>query len=298
MMKSSKIFLLMPLVLLAAAAGCRDGKNARAAKPAPSSEARYAGKLQVEILPRIATAAEDLQLLYTGREAVLYRWEKNGQPISGENGDRLSRSRYARGDQITALASVNGEEGRAVLAIENAAPQVSSVAVGPDHICRGVDIAATPAAVDADGDQVSYSYQWLLNGEALSGDSPTLKGDRFQSGDRVSLKVTPHDQYEAGAVYSTQSFLIPNAAPHFVSAPPETFRGSTYVYYAKARDADGDSISYALLSGPSGTKIDSSTGRLEWQVSGQSQNYPVEIEARDSRGLTALQKYSLSITIP
>jgi len=288
----------MPLVLLAATAGCRDGKNAPAARPAPPAEARYAGKLQVEILPRNATAAEDLQLLYTGREAALYRWEKNGQPISGENGARLSRSRYARGDRITALASVNGEEGRAVLAIGNAAPQVTSVAVGPEHICRGVDIAATPAAVDADGDPLSYSYQWLLNGEALPGDSPTLKGDRFKSGDRVSLKVTPHDQYEAGAVYLTQSFLIPNAAPHFVSAPPETFRGSTYVYLAKARDADGDSISYSLLSAPSGTKIDSSTGRLEWQVSGQSQNYPVEIEARDSRGLTALQKYSLSITIP
>lgn len=297
-MKTSQVLILLPLILLAATAGCRDGKTPPVVKSNAPGAVRYAGSLQVQILPKVATAAEDLQLLYAGRQSALYRWEKNGQLIAGENGARLSKSWYARGDRITARASVNGEEGRATLAIENSVPQVTSVAVGPDHIYRGVDITATPSAVDADGDPVRYSYQWLVNGKTLSVDSPTLQGDRFQSGDSVSLKVTPHDQHEAGAVYPTQSFVIPNAAPHFVSDPPESFSGTTYVYLAKAEDADGDAISYALLSAPPGTKIDRSTGRVEWQVAGPSQKYPIEIEARDSGGSTALQKYALSITIP
>ena len=290
---------LCALVFLAAGLGsCTRGDKSPAVKGTQHHEVRYAGKLKVGILPEIPTAAEDLQVVFSGGGSVAYRWEKNGQEIEGEKGARLAKKWFSRGDRITAVVTANGEEGRASLTIESAPPQVVSVSVTPENICRGVDITAVPVGSDADGDPVRYSYKWIVNDQEQPGDTPVLRGDRIKCGDRVSVKVTPSDSYGAGREYATQSFVIPSAAPYFVSHPPTTFSGDTYIYEARAEDPDGDAISYALVSPPSGMTINNNTGRLEWQVARQTRNYDVEIEAKDSKGASARQRYTLAITIP
>jgi hypothetical protein len=155
-----------------------------------------------------------------------------------------------------------------------------------------------PAGTDADGDPIGYSYRWLVNGQEQPGETPVLKGDRFKCGDRISVKVTPSDGNGTGREYVTQAFTIPGAAPVFVSRPPTTFSGDTYIYEVRAEAPDGDTINYALVAAPPGMTIDSRTGRLEWPVTRQAHNYDIEIEARDSKGASARQKYTLAITIP
>lgn len=296
-MAELKSFLLVFLLLAAGLAGCSKGAKPPEAKRPQHQDIQYAGKLAVRILPEVPTAAEDLQVIFTGSGSAAYRWEKNGVVIAGEQGARLAKKWYARGDMITAVVTAKGEEGRASLTIENALPEVTSVAVSPENICRGVDITATPAGADADGDPIGYSFKWIVNGEELSEDTPVLKGDRFKCGDRVSLKVTPHDDYGTGRAFATQAFVIPEALPRFVSSPPTSFSGNTYVYDAKAEAPDGDAISYALVSAPPGMTINRSSGRIEWQVSRESREYTIEIEAKNSKGLCGYQRYSLAITI-
>ena len=249
------------------------------------------------MLPEYPTAAGDMQVVFTGRGNVTYRWEKNGQVIAGEEKPFLSSKRFSRGDIITVVVAANGEEGIATTTIGNSPPQVTSVAVSPENICRGVDITATPQAFDADGDPIRYSFRWVINGEELPEDTPVLKGDRFNSGERLSLKVTPMDDQDSGDEYATQAFTVPNCAPFFVTTPPKSFEGNTYIYGARAEDPDGDAIRYSLVSAPPGMTINSGTGRLVWKVAGQSGSHDIEIEAKDSNGLSAYQKYTLAISI-
>ena len=297
MTKLMSIVLLVPLLAVALLGCSKEAKSPEAKRPQQPS-VQYAGKLVVRILPEIPTAADDLQVIYTGSGSAAYRWEKNGAVIAGETGARLARKWLTRGDRITAVVTANGEEGRATLSVENALPQVTAVSVTPENICRGVDITAAPTGVDTDGDPVSFTFRWFINGQEVSERSAVLKGESFKCGDKVSLKVTPHDANGAGAEYATQAFAIPPAAPYFVSQPSTAFSGATYVYEAKAVDPDGDVINYALVSAPPGMSINKTTGRMEWQVTGRSGDYGIELEARNSRGGIANQKYTLTVTIP
>src|SRR5205823_10307165 len=60
-----------------------------------------------------------------------------------------------------------------------------------------ISLTATPSSSDADGDTVTYGYQWKKNGTAISGaTSSTLDlsaaghGDK---GDAITVAVTPND---------------------------------------------------------------------------------------------------------
>lgn len=290
----SSLFLLLAAGLFA----CSKGEITAESTNQKQSTVRYAGKLKISIIPEAPTASEDLQVIYSGSGSPTFRWEKNGQVIDGERGQRLARKWFVRGDDITAVVFANGEEGKVSLKVANAPPEVTSVTVSPENICRGVDITAVPAASDADGDQIGFSYTWVVNDQALPEDTPVLKGDKFKRGDRISVRVIPSDGQSAGRGYATQAFTVPAAIPRFVSTPPLTFNGTTYVYDVKANDPDGDTLSYALLSAPPGMTINSNTGRLEWQVKGSTGSYLIEIEAKNSQGLSTTQKYTLNVTIP
>jgi len=58
-----------------------------------------------------------------------------------------------------------------------------------------------------------------------------------------------------------------------------------YSYAIAASDADGDTLSYSLLSGPAGMSVNSTTGQLTWTPSAAG-NEPVSIEVSD--GLLAV----------
>jgi len=180
-------------------------------------------------------------------------------------------------------------------------PRVVSVALNPpDRIYRGVDITAIPEGVDADGDQMSFQYQWVINGEVSPTESSAvLKGDRYKRGDKVSVKVTPFNGEGPGEVYNPLPIIIPNAPPKFTSSPPMEFKSLTYTYYVRAEDADGDPIRFSLTSAPAGMTIDPETGSIDWKIGrGDTGDHNIEVVAEDGFGGKAFQKYTLSITIP
>jgi hypothetical protein len=296
-MNRSRILLFVSFILIAGLSACSKDEKSPQATLQKRVNLHNFSKLSAKILPEEPTVAEDLQVVFTGSGNVRYRWDKNGQLIEGANGPILTRKLFSRGDRITVRIVTNGQEDSASLTIGNAPPQVTSVAVSPENICRGVDLTAIPQGFDADGDSIRYGFKWLINGQELPEDTPVLKGGRFNSGERISLKVTPSDDQDAGKEYATQAFTVPNCAPYFVTTPPTAFEGNTYSYEARAEDPDGDAIRYSLVSAPPGMTINSSSGRLVWKVARQPGNYDIEIEAKDDKGLATYQKYTLSINI-
>ncbi len=186
--------------------------------------------------------------------------------------------------------------------VKNSRPRVVSVHLTPpDQVYRGTDLTAVPKAVDPDGDEVGFRYQWVINGEEPPLDNgPVLGGDRFKRGDQVSVNVTPYDQEGDGEVVKPRPIVIPNAPPKITSTPqPMDFKSLTYIYQATAVDPDGDPLTFSLTSAPQGMTIDPETGKIEWKISrDQAGDQTIEVVAEDGQGGKTIQKYTLSITFP
>jgi large repetitive protein len=89
-----------------------------------------------------------------------------------------------------------------------------------------------------------------------------------------------------------------NAAPIIKSLPGlEVIGGKQYQYQVKAEDINGDSLTYKLLTAPSGMSIDPTTGLVSWNTSvSQIGTERISVEVSDGRGGIAQQDYNLVVT--
>ncbi|MEA5574578.1 putative Ig domain-containing protein [Calothrix sp. UHCC 0171] len=70
-----------------------------------------------------------------------------------------------------------------------------------------------------------------------------------------------------------------------------------YIYDVNALDANGDSLTYSLLSAPTGMAIDQITGEIVWGTSTQKLgNYAISILVNDGRGATDVQNFVIELT--
>lgn len=294
----------LALVLIAAvalAACTKDGNQTTSGSPQregqTASSQPHTGKLDVKILPDAPTVLTDLQALYSGRETATYQWQKDGQPLDGENSLQLSKSRLSKGDRISVVVTAGGEQGDASITIGNSPPEVTSVPFRPENVYAGVDITVAPVGSDPDADAVGFRYHWTINDKEVPEDTPVLKGTLFKRGDKINLIVIPYDQDGEGKPLVSQNMIIPNGPPRIISDPPE-FHGGVYTYQVIAEDPDGDPLSYALASAPPGMSVDARTGMIRWNIDEKSAGtHVVEVIAQDPGGLKASQKYSLTMTV-
>ena len=299
----NRYFGYVVLVLILSSACQRQGGDPSAASvaDAPGRDRVSRETLLVSLVPEAPTVVSTLQAVYnTQGEPVVCRWSLNGAVIDGEESSSLSpRGRFSRGDSVSVIISSGGRSGAASVFITNSPPVIQSIMLNPNAIYRGVDIQIVPKGYDADDDNIRYTYTWKVNEAELAIDSPVLSGDLFKRGDVITVTVVPSDNESAGSPYVGKSIVILNAPPHFVSFPPVDFQGKVYNYTAVAVDPDGDRLTYTLRNGPAGMSIDASSGEVSLSINKTHQGvHTVEIEASDSQGLKAIQKYALTLTIP
>ena len=98
--------------------------------------------------------------------------------------------------------------------IQNSLPVVSNVSLSPDHVKTNDLITATVESHDADGDRLTFSYDWFVNGKVMEDETgATLDGSHFTRGDRVTVWVTPHDDEDDGEVIDSNTVTIQNSLP-------------------------------------------------------------------------------------
>ena len=137
-------------------------------------------------------------------------WFVNDEQVSSE--PLLSGNSLTRGDLVHAESTPDdGDEyGVPLLApsveVGNALPSVLSVSIYPAVAAPTDLLSAIVSTGDSDGDSVSVSYEWLVNGVEVGNES-TLT-DAFGVGDNVLVRVRPNDGIDDGAEVDSDPVVV------------------------------------------------------------------------------------------
>jgi hypothetical protein len=134
-------------------------------------------------------------------------------------------------------------------AVGSSAPEGGAVTITPVVPAAGAALRAeiTTEAIDPDGDAVTYTYVWSVDGEPVEVDGADVPAGRSAAAERWSVAVTASDGEHAGTPFEA-SVVVGNEAP---VAPPIAFSTS----YADERlelvleepvDPDGDPLDLSL----------------------------------------------------
>ena len=233
-----------------------------------------------------------------------YQWLTNNQPIPGAIQATLAKQHFNRGDFISVQVWVvqpgsnKNPVTSDVVMIGNTPPVVKWVGIGPAPPTSTAELKAVASGKDLDNDAVTYTYQWLVNGETVVGpEGPSLANRYFRRGDKVQVAATAFDGTDWGHPNTSIPVIIQNSPPMIVSKLPAQLEGgATYRYETKAEDVDGDTLSYSLQGKPpEGMVIDSKTGVVEWQVviPAKPVTYEYEVVVVDPEGGKSVQKITL-----
>ncbi len=199
--------------------------------------------------------------------------------------------------QLTDLAAETAQQTFSInVALVNQAPVISSTA--PANVLAGDLYSYQIEATDPESDELTYALLTSPSGMSVSSDGLiSWTPANSQIGEHpVELQVT--DRF---GEFDVQVFAVtvidPNSAPEITSTPvSEAIIGTQYQYQITATDANGDAISFSLVSAPTGMTIDSFSGLVSWLPQATDEGiYEIEIQAADSNGATVIQSYSLAV---
>ena len=136
-----------------------------------------------------------------------YRWFRNGTAISGATTSTLNLAQAGNGDRGDAIrvdvtardnSGATSDAASANATVANSAPATGTVKIKPAAPSSDDIVAATASGFsDADGDALTYRYQWFRNGNAIGGATArTLdlaQPGNGDPGDRLDVDVTALD---------------------------------------------------------------------------------------------------------
>ena len=160
------------------------------------------------------------------------------------------------GEQATSSTSVT---------VENSAPEITSVVIDPDPAYTNTDLIAVPSHSDLEGDSVSFTYTWNVNGADIqSGSIDTFASTLFSKNDTISVSVVAEDGQDVSAIV-TESIVISNSlssAPIISiapSAPLEQVDDISCSIDVVSADTDADPVTYSFAWTVDGTPYTSSS---------------------------------------
>jgi hypothetical protein len=135
--------------------------------------------------------------------------------------------------------------------ITNISPEVTSVNLSPADPDTDDVVTATVTTADTDGDAVTVSYAWSVDGTEVAETSSSLDGSvYFDKHQEIAVSVTPNDGTADGNTVTSDSIYAVNTAPEapVISITPSAPKAGTDDLSCNvdtdSYDLDDDSISY------------------------------------------------------
>lgn len=199
-------------------------------------------------------------------ESYRASWEVDGRVVA--TSASLSPSFFSRGQSVVCvLVPVDDfDEGRAVRSaprvVANSLPVLESATIAPAEPTVSDTLSVTLGdATDADGDDITYRYSWLIDGNPV-GEGPTLASG-FSKGQDIAVSVEPFDGLEAGEPVVAATVTVANTAPVVSSvslSPADPVASQVITASVAASDLDGDDLSYRVTWTVDGSIVDGVTG--------------------------------------
>ena len=222
---------------------------------------------------------------------MLYDWTLAGQP-AGSGSSKLMLRDATRGDALT--VTVVASDGRAESEpmtvrgeVGNRPPRIERLMMGPAlEISAGVDVEVQPEAGDEDGDELTFTYRWSVNGEPVDAEGPSFDTRALTKGDVVRVEVLANDGSADSDPLASPEIRVVNLAPRVTSRPVGSAADQAFRYLVEAEDPDGDgSFLFELVDAPDGMEIDASSGEITWRPRhDQSGTHLVHVVVDDQNG--------------
>ncbi|MEW5954999.1 MAG: hypothetical protein AB1626_00480 [Candidatus Micrarchaeota archaeon] len=229
-----------------------------------------------------------------------FQWSEDGAPIPGQTGTVLPASETEKNKVYTCAVTPRDEEGDAGTAgtdsvtVLNTPPTATAVSITPDPAYTADDLYCNATAFDADGDALTYAYQWSEDGVDLPGQNVgTLSAALTTKHRAYGCNATPNDGEAAGPA-GFGSTTVLNTPPAITVTSPnggEKWGGSHSIAWI-ASDADGDNFSMQVLYSPDNgaawTAIASSdndgTEAFDTTASADGDQYLARVSGDDGEG--------------
>ena len=214
-------------------------------------------------------------------------------PVVGQNGTaevEISVS-DSLGASVTQVYSIEVADGQ-----PNQLPVITST---PGFFATtGQTYTYQIVAEDPDGDELTFTLLSDQPGMTLDAATGLLEWTPT-AGDlgTTLVEVVARDPALGGSIQQfSLTVLEANNAPEINSTPPTNLAsGQPFRYDILATDADGDFLTYELVSGPEGFLIDG-VGRTFWIPSAdQIGENEIEVRVTDTRGAFATQSFTVSV---
>jgi hypothetical protein len=219
------------------------------------------------------TATPDAVYDLDGDTVVLdLDWFVDGRKVA--SGTTLPGGSYIKSQEIYVLATPNDGEhdgtpvkSNTVTSV-NAPPTITSMAITPNPLFS--DLAASVAIVtdDFDGDTVTLSYEWTINGTAYGTTSTTsVPSTETKRGDEVSVTVTTNDGDVDGDVATDAVTVKILLKPPGLTIDPEQPESKDDLFCevtTETVDADGEEVSYVFSWTVDGVAYKGTTTTTDW----------------------------------
>jgi len=243
-----------------------------------------------------------------------YEWLRNGAPVAGATGPSLDLSVAGHGDRgDTITVRVRASDGQttsvpatASVVVANTAP-TASVILDVTAPTTNQVITATATSLDADGDTLTYTFTWKVDGLVRSSRSSPNTSSSFdlalagngERGQTILVEVVASDGALESAMASA-SAVVANSSPTVMVSLSDTSPQSRDVVMAtaSAQDADADALMLTYTWTVNGvTKQVGTSNSFDLAVKGQGENGDlITVTATASDG-TASATASASATV-
>jgi hypothetical protein len=262
----------------------------------------------VTISPAVPASTDTLTCLLDASDpdgdslVPTFAWSVDGVVVG--TAETLPPNTFRSGAEITCAASVFDAALRSATVVSDpvivadAPPEILLVTITPGAAERGTDLTASADTYDPDGDAVSLSYAWFVDGEA-AGEGDTFDGAGIVRGESIYVVATPSDGILEGEPVASETLVVGNAGPvagAVTLSPSDPYTDDTLVAtVVGASDPDGDALTYAYAWTVDGVAVSGTAASLAGTAFSRDEVVAVSVVATD--GARASAAFTASVTV-
>ena len=224
------------------------------------------------------------------------RWSRDGQPEGDDvltiSGDRVEQNQHWRVEYWTEDGQVQSAHAVAEVTVGNGSPAIDTVIVQPDPATVLTDLTCVASATDPEGEAISYSYTWWVDGADAGQTAQILPAGIATWGVPVYCEVTASDG-QGSSRQASPAITIGNEPPQppalaFAPAEPVDTDDITCGILTPATDPDaGQLITYGYAWYRDGQPTGLTGADLSADLTHRDEVWRCEVTATDSAGGSA-----------